>query len=372
MATFVLDARTVRDHFPGIGRYAYRLALALADFFPAHHFRIVYDPRAPNARFDLRAFCARSNVECIATSAKLFSPAEQWLAFDARVTTRAAAFHSPFYALPYALNIPKIVTLADVTPLLFPDEMPDAFKRLLYRALNQIAARRAQAILTFSDAARRDLERVLHIARAKIAVAPLAADESFAPPSAAALARVRDALALPANYALYVGSNKPHKNLPRLVEAWAHVASAAPLVIAGAWDARYPHAQEIAARLHLEERVLFRHNISENDLPALIGGAELFVFPSAHEGFGLPPLEALACGTAVACARASSLPEVVGDAAFFFDATDSQHIARVLSDALADASARARLCERGLARAKLFSWERAARETMQVYQRVRG
>ncbi|RIK17793.1 MAG: hypothetical protein DCC52_16620, partial [Chloroflexi bacterium] len=112
---------------------------------------------------------------------------------------------------------------------------------------------------------------------------------------------------------------------------------------AGAWDARYPHAQEIAARLHLEERVLFRHNISENDLPALIGGAELFVFPSAYEGFGLPPLEALACGTAVACARASSLPEVVGDAAFFFDATDSQHIARVLSDALADASARARL-----------------------------
>ncbi len=372
MTTFVLDARSIQDHFPGIGRYAYQLALALADSFPAQRFRLVHDPRAKNSRFDLDALRARRNVEYVATTAKFFSPAEQRLAFDARVKARAAAFHSPYYALPYALNLPKIVTLADVTPLMYPAEMPNAFKRFVYRALNQIAARRAQALLTYSDAARADLERVLGIPRAKITVVPLAAEASFAPQSAAAIARVRDALTLPTQYALYVGSNKPHKNLPRLVEAWARVAGDAALVIAGAWDARYPHAREMAARLNLGERVLFRHAIREQDLPALIGGAQLFVFPSAHEGFGLPPLEALACGTAVACARASSLPQVVGDAAFFFDAADSQNIARVLSAALNDAAARAERVERGLQRAKLFSWERVARETMRVYAQASG
>lgn len=372
MTAIILDARSIQDHFPGIGRYAFRLACALAHFFPDDQFRILHDPRVRNTRFDLDALFARRNVERADAPANFFSPAEQRLAFDARVTTHANVFHSPYYALPYTLSIPKIVTLADVTPLVLHDEMPSALKRLMYRALNQLAARRAQAIITFSEASRQDLERVLKIPRAKMSVIPLAADDSFAPKSATEIERVRAELNLPKNYALYVGSNKPHKNLPHLVEAWSRIEKGAVLVIAGAWDARYPQAKASAARLRLGERILFRHNIVEKTLPALIGGAQLFVFPSAHEGFGLPPLEALACGTPVACARVSSLPEVVGDAAFFFDAANSQNIAQVLADALNDKNARDTLRARGMRRAQTFSWERVARETMRVYRNAQS
>jgi alpha-1,3-rhamnosyl/mannosyltransferase len=370
MATFILDARSVQDHFPGIGRYTFRLACALADFFPDYRFRLLYDARVRNTRFDVASLFARANVERVDARAKFFSVAEQRLALDARISTDANAYHSPYYALPFLLRVPAIVTLADVTPLVLHSEMPNPFKRLVYLVFNQIAARRAQAVITFSNASRADLERVLQIQRAKISVVPLAADETFAPAPPTEIERVRNALGLPEKYVLYIGSNKPHKNLPRLIEAWARVESDTALVIAGAWDARYPQAERIAARLNLGERVLFRRAIAEADLPAVISGAQWFVFPSVHEGFGLPPLEAMACGAPVICSNASSLPEVVGDAALLFDPIRIQDIARVLSDALNDARVREHLRARGLERARQFSWQRVARETMRVYEQV--
>lgn len=372
MSTFILDARSIQDHFPGIGRYAFRLACALADFFPEYHLRVLHDARAHNTRFDLQALFARPNVERVNVSANFFSLGEQRLAFNRALVANANVWHSPYYALPFGLSIPSVVTLADLTPLVLPGEMPSGFKRVVYRALNAMAARRARAIITFSRASRLDLGRVLHIPRAKIFVVPLAADETFSPAPMLEIERVRAALGLPQIYVLYLGSNKPHKNLPRLVEAWAQVEHNAVLVIAGAWDERYPEAKTIAARLGLGERVLFRHAIAERDLPALISGARLFVFPSAHEGFGLPPLEAMACGAPVACANASSLPEVVGDAAQLFDPYAAADIARALSNVLGNENLRATLRERGAERARQFSWERVARETMRVYEQVAG
>jgi glycosyltransferase involved in cell wall biosynthesis len=139
------------------------------------------------------------------------------------------------------------------------------------------------------------------------------------------------------------------------------------LVIAGPWDSRYPQAQELTVRLGLTERVLFRHDVIEADLPALVSGARLFVFPSVHEGFGLPPLEAMQCGTPVACARVSALSEVTGDAAFPFDPFNVPGMSTALSHLLEDADLRAELADRGLRRAQLFTWERTARETMAAY-----
>jgi len=155
----------------------------------------------------------------------------------------------------------------------------------------------------------------------------------------------------------------------RLVHAWAAVRSAdASLVIAGHWDARYPEARQAASQSGLTNRIFFVGPVAEGDLPALYGGALAFVFPSLYEGFGLPVLEAMACGTPAACSNVSSLPEVASDAALLFDPLDVESIALTLRRLVTDADLRADLRERGLRRAAHFSWERTARQTLEVYR----
>jgi alpha-1,3-rhamnosyl/mannosyltransferase len=204
-------------------------------------------------------------------------------------------------------------------------------------------------------------------------VVPLAPDARFVPPSRSAVDAVRQKYQLPAEYVLYLGSNKPHKNLTMLVRglAQAQVAkSKSALVIAGPWDARYPEARAIAEES--SARIYFVGAVEDADLPALYAGATLFVFPSLYEGFGLPPLEAMACGTPVVCSNTSSLPEVVGEAALTVNPRDATEIANAITHVLDDAGLRDRLRERGLARAAQFSWEHTARETLQVYRDVIG
>jgi glycosyltransferase involved in cell wall biosynthesis len=142
-------------------------------------------------------------------------------------------------------------------------------------------------------------------------------------------------------------------------------------VIAGAWDPRYPQVKQLAARLNLTQAIIFLGSIPEADLPALYGAARLFVFPSLYEGFGLPVLEALSCGTAVACSRASSLPEVAGEAAVYFDPADPDRIAEALVRALNNEALLEDLRARGLEQARKFSWRRTARQTLQVYRQAR-
>lgn len=370
MATIVFDARTIQDHYPGIGRYAFHLARALAECFPEHQFRLLFNPRAYNSRFDLQTLTTRANVVPVPTPAQIFSPQEQTLGRNPYVIGNARVWFSPYYALPLTVATPSVVTLADVTPLVLPEEMPNPSKRMLYRGLNQAAGWRARAVLTFSDASRFDLERLLNVPNEKMVVIPLGVDSNFHPASSQDIAQIRAALNLPQVYALYVGSNKPHKNLARLMEAWAYVNTDAVLVIAGAWDKRYPQAKQLVAQWGMQERVLFRHNIGEAALPALISGARAFVFPSVHEGFGLPPLEAMACGVPVACAHASSLPEVVADAALVFDPYKPQDMAETMSRVLDNAHLRFEMRAKGLLHAKQFTWERAARATFEVFQQV--
>jgi alpha-1,3-rhamnosyl/mannosyltransferase len=178
---------------------------------------------------------------------------------------------------------------------------------------------------------------------------------------------------LPDRYVLYFGSNKPHKNVPRLVQAFAQArieaqGSRIELVVAGHWDERYPEAKQAAERLGLKDTVKFIGPVKDADLPALYGGAELFVFPSEYEGFGLPVLEAMACGAPVVCSSRSSLPEVAGDAALLCDPQDVESLARTIEQALTDRDLRAALQQRGLARAAQFSWEQAAQRTLGVYR----
>jgi alpha-1,3-rhamnosyl/mannosyltransferase len=178
---------------------------------------------------------------------------------------------------------------------------------------------------------------------------------------------------LPEKYVLYFGSNKPHKNLPRLVEAFArwHTESRESqirLVVAGQWDVRYPEAKQRAEDLNAP--VLFIGSVDDAALPALYSSATAFVFPSLYEGFGLPPLEAMACGVPVVCSNAASLPEVVGDAALLVNPRAAEEIAAAITRVLTDAALRDELRAKSLVRASQFSWERTARATLRVYESV--
>ncbi len=373
----VLDGRAIHDHFPGIGRYTYNLAAALpgalAQALPGARLTLLHHPRQPNTRYVVAALAVRG-VEIVACEAANFSLAEQWWVPRTLGRLGASLYHSPYMLMPYLPGRPTVVTIHDLIPLVLPQTFP-ARTRLVARAALSLAVRAASRILTDSRSAADDLRRLLRVPAAKITVVPAAADPGFAPQPPEAVNRVRARLGLPERYVLFFGSNKPHKNLPRLVRVYLGLpGSPPPLVIAGHWEAAHPEARALAEAggAIASGRIRFIGPVAAADLPALYTGTHLFVFPSLYEGFGLPPLEAMACGAPVAASRASSLPEVVGDAGWLFDPLDEGDMARVMGAALAapeELHARRRL---SLARSAQFSWEAAARQTAAVYAQALG
>jgi glycosyltransferase involved in cell wall biosynthesis len=360
------DGRTICDHFPGIGRYAYNLASALARTRPELELHLLYHPGQPNTRYPLEALRAQANVRLVPVDAPNFAPSEQWRLPGVVRATGAQVYHSPYYVMPYRPGLPTVVTIHDLIPLIKPAGY-SARARLLFALTVRLAAWAATRIISVSRASAADLQARLGVQPSKVVTVLEAADPSFSPQPAEAVAALRQRLGLPEAYVLYLGGNKPHKNLERLVRAYLRLADAPPLVIAGQWEARYPEARNIVAQAGAESRVKFMGPVAAADVPALYSGATLFVFPSVYEGFGLPPLEAMACGAPVACSHASSLPEAVGEAALLFDPWDEGAITAALQRALGDQALRAELGRRGLARAAQLTWEAAAQQTAAVY-----
>jgi glycosyltransferase involved in cell wall biosynthesis len=257
----------------------------------------------------------------------------------------------------------------DLIPVLFPHHV-SIQASLFFRLATALALRASRHVITISEAARTDYQRIYRVAPGRVAAIPLAADPLFCPRPLAEVAAVRRKHGLPEGYVLYLGSNKPHKNLVRLVDAWAQLQpQSAPLVIAGAWDSRYPRVRQRVRELGLDDIVLWLGPVAEPDLPALYVGATLFVFPSLYEGFGLPVLEAMACGTPVAASDSSSIPEVGGDAAFYFDPIDIDEMAETIRSLLHDDELQGRFRALGLAQAARYSWERTAQSTLEIYRR---
>ncbi len=368
MPPIVLDARTANDHFPGIGRYVVNLASAVKRASPDLNLWLLRDPTALTQRLtppDLPA------LECAVSP---FSLAQQWRVRSTLRQSRAALYHSAYYLMPYAPGVPSVLTCYDLIPLIYPQYFT-ATQRLIFRTAHRLALRTARVTLAISEATKNDLVRFFQIDPQRIRVTPLAADAHFQPPSRAAADRVRQQYGLPDRYVLYFGSNKPHKNLPRLVEAFAQAVkgnrpAGIKLVIAGHWDERYPEAKQTTARLGLQDVVKFIGPVIDVDLPAVYGSAELFVFPSEYEGFGLPVLEAMACGAPVVCGNRSSLPEVAGDAALFCDPREVASLTGAIEQVLTDRDLRSALQQRSLDRAAQFSWEQTAQHTLEVYRSI--
>jgi glycosyltransferase involved in cell wall biosynthesis len=384
----VIDARFVNDHFPGIGRYVYNLLLELGDLDQPHSFVALYNPALTNTRYDMAALAHSPTLRLVATRLRPFSAGEQLALPHMLRTMQADLYHAPYYIRPYAgLPCPTITTLYDIIPRRFPAEVSPRARRL-FNLLTRLAIRASRHLLAISASARDDLIAAYRIPADRISVTSLAADPRFRPQPPEQIAAVRATYDLPARYVLSLASNKPHKNLVALVEAWAQLGSRGEgvkgrekvalslshpltpspiLVVAGHWDPRYPEARAAAERLGLGDTVRFLPGVPEADLPALYSGAEIFAFPSRYEGFGLPPLEALACGAPVLCCDTSSLPEVVGAAALRVAPTPAA-LAEGLARLLADDVLRAELRAAGPRRAALFSWQSTAEATLAVYE----
>jgi glycosyltransferase involved in cell wall biosynthesis len=367
-----LDIRFVADHYPGIGRYAYELARLMPALAPDDVFVLLHGPAA-NTHYDLATVLSSPNVETVEVRASPRSLAQE---VELRGIVRRSSidlYHSPSHFMPYSLPCRTIATIHDLIPWARPESLPLA-TRTLYCAVLRLTAWRATRVLVDSDATVRDLGRWLPRLSARSERVYLGVDQSFAPVPQTRIDEFRHSARLPARYVLHVGTNKPHKNLPTLLKAWSTLErglrEGVALVLAGPRDRGDHGDSRLCQALDITASVIHYGPVAERDLRALYQGAEVFVFPSLYEGFGLPVLEAMAMGTPVACSDRSSLPEVAGDAALLFDPDRPEGIAHAIERLLADAQLRQDLATRGLARAREFTWERTARATLQAYRRA--
>jgi len=283
--------------------------------------------------------------------------------------------HVPYWAPPLRSPIPLVVTIHDLIPLVLRQYRGGVLQRL-YTALVSGTARRARSVLTDSDAARRDILARLGLDPQLVRTVPLATADRYRPDPSPDDVATRAGYGLPDRYVLYLGGFDVRKNLVTALATYRWVGPAmggdCPLVIAGSLPERdtsfTPDPRRLMAQENVDERLVkFSGFVKESDKPALYRGAVAFIFPSLYEGFGLPPLEALACGTPVVGSDVASLPEVVGDGGVLLSPSDAEGMARALIRLASDESYRAAMSRRALEQAARFSWNRTARATWRAY-----
>lgn len=298
-------------------------------------------------------------------------------------------FHSPKnMGLP--LYAPKgcrlIVTVHDLIPLVFPETyLASPAKRRLYLGRNRVVAQKADRIITDSEASKADIVKRLGVSEEKVRIVYLAAGRGFRPAqNLDSIAKVRKKYSIPGKYILGIGGSEPRKNVGTLIRAFqlfmGEAGDLPGLAQRGASDSNGIFLVIIGDKWHSSEldkatlppNVVVTGFVPEEDMVALYQGAEVFVYPSLYEGFGLPVLEAMACGTPVITSNVSSLPEVAGEAAIMTNPCDIGEIAGAIGRVVSNDSLLTELSRKGLRRAAGFSWEKTARETLSVYEEVMG
>jgi glycosyltransferase involved in cell wall biosynthesis len=282
-------------------------------------------------------------------------------------------FHAPHYVLPPLVRCRSVVTIHDCIHLMFPQYLPNRLALAYARTSIRLAAKRATRVLTVSESSKRDILRFVDAPAGKIDVIYNAYDERFGvEPCEEDVVRVRERYQLHDEFVLYAGNVKPHKNLERLIEAFHLVRKRGldhlKLVLIGDEISRYAALRRAVHHHQLHKYVRFLGYMPEATLAVMYRLAGVFVFPSLYEGFGLPPLEAMASGTPVVTSNLSSLPEVTGDAAVLIDPYDPSAIAAGIRSVLTDETLRRDLRRKGLARAQQFSWEQSVRRVREIYR----
>jgi glycosyltransferase involved in cell wall biosynthesis len=379
-----LDTRRVEDF--GIGTYIRNLVRALARIDDQNQYKLITTERAapefsdlpPNFQTAIFPGSTRSGLAQIRYGLFLRK-------------LEADLFHIPLNAVPLLMPKPYLVTIHDMSTLLFASQL--GYRNRLRHFYLRRGLLRADRVMAVSLATCRDVEAVLGIPASRMRVVYNAPDPTFYAPSAPAMARVHgeefgyppeiqrvlDRYRIHYPFLLYVGRTNPQKNIPRLVEAFAVLRGEIQdhpayrdlrLLIIGDEISRYPALRHAVIQSRVEDTVRFLGFVPIDTLRAFYQAASAFVFPSLYEGFGLPPLEAMACGTPVVCSNVSSLPEVVGDAAEIVNPENVFDIARGMREVLLNPERRSALVERGFAQARRFSWERTAQQVLDAYLEI--
>lgn len=364
-----IDAHMIGQRETGNERYTLNLLAGLARVDTENHYLVlVTDPKPLQHTLALPL-----HFEIVVVRPAANVPRLAWGMPRACRERGAQALHVSYTAPPLS-PCPTVVTVHDISYEFFP-RFFSLRDRLLLSVTVPFSCRRAARVIAVSEQTRHDLIQRYGLPADKIRVVHEAADERFlAPIKDEEVARMRARYADGQRYILAVGNLQPRKNLVRLVDAFAALVTAGlveqdvVLVIAGQAHWRGSEVFAAVRSKGLQERVRFPGYVPDEDMPALYRGAEVFVHPAIYEGFGLPPLEAMACGAPVVCSNGGALPEVVGDAALLFDPQDTAALVGALRDVLGDADRRRALIMAGQAHAAQFSWERAARETAQVFR----
>jgi glycosyltransferase involved in cell wall biosynthesis len=268
---------------------------------------------------------------------------------------------------PFFCPNKSILVIYDLFHVYHPEEF-SRFHLFFLRTIKYWSARTADGIITISEKSKRDIIQYFKMQPENITVAHLAVShEDFHPADSGDLISVRTKYDLPERYILYAAALLPHKNHERLLQAFKKIKDLAPgrkLVFTGAWEAGHDTVSTMISALGLQQDVIMLGWLPFEDIPLVYRDAEMFIYPSLHEGFGLPVLEAMASGVPVICSRIEPLTEVAGDAALFVDPYDSSDIAQGMSTVLKDTALRTKLIEKGLRRAKEFTWEATALTTL--------
>lgn len=369
----------------GMGQHLFHLLEGLDSLDDKDHQYVVLSPRFRRA-YTLQAPQLSDRfreVEVVSALARLGDNVEQvwWEQVGivrAGTRERIDLLHSPYWSNPLWAPWPTVVTIHDVIQFVLPEYAWRKISRVYFGIVSR-SARRADAVITVSECSKRDIVTLLGLPPVRIHVIGNAVDASLHPVRDAwLLASVRERYGIAPRFILYFGGFDLRKNVPRLIESYARLPAALrkeyQLVIAGRYmhlgHPLYPDPRQTVQRLGLDGRVVFTGQVREQDKAPLFSAATVFVFPSLYEGFGIPVLEAMACGTPVVTSDSSALPEVVGDAGLLVDPYDTDAISDGVRALLEDQARREDLARRGLERARLFTWQQVAEQTLRVYREI--
>jgi len=279
-------------------------------------------------------------------------------------------YHDTLFLLPFSLPTKGVITIYDLSGLVLPKHHKS--KVTLTSKLIPSAVKRARRIIAISEFTKSEIIRLFPRSKRKIDVIYGAPSPDFHPYPEHEVEKIRNKYKLNFKYALFLGTVEPRKNLEMLLDAYSQVYNIIPhkLVIVGNLGWKFSSIFKKLDEMGIEENVIFTGFIPDTDLPQLFCGAEFFIYPSLYEGFGLPVVESMACGTPVVTSNSSSLPEVAGDAGILIDPNSSESLAKGIFDLANNPELRNKLSQLGIEQARKFTWEKSAKKTIEVYRKV--